>query len=69
MQECERTAESYFFFWFIDFQTEERILTVMLLLLVLHLFILTPAGFLGHVLHVFSGFFYALRCWPGSLQE
>ncbi len=52
---------------FIAFWTEERSLTVMLLLLVLDLFILTPARFLGQVLHVFSVLFFSFALLVGLL--
>ncbi len=66
MRERERHTGSEFS-RFIAFWTEERILSAMLLLLVLHLFILTPARFLGHVLHVFSGLFLSLALLAGLL--
>lgn len=52
---------------FIGFWTEERSLTVMLLLLVLHLFILTPVRFLSHVFNVISVFFLFLALFAGIL--
>lgn len=51
----------------IGFWTEERSLTVMLILLVLHLFILTPVRFLSHVLYVVSVLFLALALLTGFL--
>ncbi|HUJ17605.1 MAG TPA: ion channel [Nitrospirota bacterium] len=51
----------------IGFWTEERSLTVMLLLLVLHLFILTPVRFLSHVFSVFSVLFLSLALLAGFL--
>ncbi len=39
----------------------------MLLLVVLHLFILTPARFLGHILHIISVFFLVLGLLVGLL--
>jgi len=52
---------------FIGFWTEERSLTVMLLLLVLHLFILTPVRFLSHAFHLISVLFFALALLAGLL--
>ena len=52
---------------FIGFWTEERSLTVMLLLLGLHLFILTPVRFLSHVFYVISVSFLSLALFAGIL--
>jgi len=66
MQERERNTESYFP-RFVGFWTEERSLTVMLLLLALHLFILTPVRFLAHVFNLFSVLFLSLALLVGLL--
>jgi hypothetical protein len=66
MQEREQNTGSDFS-KFIGFWTEERSLTVMLLLLVLHLFILTPVRFLGHAFYVFSVLFLSLALLAGLL--
>jgi len=49
----------------INFWTEERSLTLMLLLLVLHLFILTPVRFLSHVFNFISVLFLSLALLAG----
>jgi len=49
----------------IGFWTEERSLTIMLLLLVLHFFILTPASFLGHAVNIISVCFLAFALLAG----
>jgi hypothetical protein len=66
MLEHGRNTESDFS-RFIGFWTEERSLTIMLLLLVLHLFILTPARFLGHAFNIFSVLFLSLALLAGLL--
>jgi Ion channel len=66
MQEREQDTESDFP-RFVGFWTEERSLTVMLLLLALHLFILTPVRFLGHVFNLFSVLFLSLALLAGLL--
>lgn len=66
MQEREQNTESGFS-RFLSFWTEERSLTVMLLLLVLHLFILTPVRFFSHVFTVFSVLFLSLALIAGLL--
>jgi hypothetical protein len=52
---------------FIGFWTEERSLTVMLLLLGIHLFILTPVRFLSHVFYIFSVLFLSLALLAGLI--
>ena len=64
MQERERNTEGDFP-RFIGFWTEERSLTVMLLLLVFHLFILTPVRFLSHIFYIFSVLFLSLALLAG----
>jgi hypothetical protein len=66
MQEREQNTEKDFS-RLIGFWTEERSLTVMLLLLVLHLFILTPVRFLGQALHIISVFFLSVALLAGIL--
>lgn len=66
MQEREQYSKSDFP-RFIGFWTEERSLTVMLLLLVLHLFILTPVRFISHVFYIFSVLFLSLALLAGFL--
>lgn len=66
MQEREPKTESGFF-RFIGFWTEERSLTIMLLLLVLHIFILTPVRFLSHAIQFFSILFLSLALLAGLL--
>ena len=66
MQEREQHTGHYFP-GFIGFWTEERSLTVMLLLLVIHLFILTPVSFLGHAFSVFSVLLLFLALLAGLL--
>jgi len=66
MQEREQNTYSDFS-RFIGFWTEERSLTVMLLLLALHIFILTPVRFLGHVFNLFSVLFLSLALLAGLL--
>jgi len=66
MQESERNTEGYFR-RFIGFWSEERSLTIMLLLLVFHLFILTPVRFLSHVFYIFSVLFLSLALLAGLL--
>jgi len=52
---------------FIGFWTEERSLTVMLLLLAIHLFILTPVRFLSHAFYIFSVLFLSLALLAGLI--
>src|SRR5512143_1617361 len=52
---------------FLNFWTEERSLTLMLLLLVLHLFILTPVRFISHAFFIISFLFLALALLAGLL--
>ena len=52
---------------FLGFWTEERSLTYMLLLLVLHFFILTPASFLGHAFKYIGALFFSLALLAGLL--
>jgi hypothetical protein len=66
MQEREKNTEINFS-RLVGFWTEERSLTVMLLLLVLHLFILTPVRFLSHVFSVLSVLFLSLALLAGLL--
>ena len=66
MQEREQHTENDYS-RFIGFWTEERSLTVMLLLLGLHLFILTPVRFLSHVFYVISVSFLSLALFAGIL--
>jgi len=51
----------------IGFWTEERSLTIMLLLLVIHIFILTPVRFLGYFVNLLSVFFLSLALLAGLL--
>jgi len=51
----------------IGFWSEERSLTLMLLLLVLHLFILTPVRFLSHFINFFSVLFLSVALMAGLL--
>ena len=66
MREREQNTESDFS-RFVGFWTEERSLTVMLLLLALHLFILTPVRFLSHIFNLFSVLFLSLALLAGLL--
>jgi hypothetical protein len=66
MQEHDQRTEGGFS-RFIGYWTEERSLSVMLLLLVLHLFILTPVRFVGHVFQIISVIFLALALVAGLL--
>jgi hypothetical protein len=66
MQEREQSTGNDFS-RFIGFWTEERSLTVMLLLLVLHLFILTPVRFLSHAFQIISVLFLSLALLAGLL--
>ncbi len=66
MQKRERNTGSDFS-RFIGFWTEERSLTAMLLLLVLHLFIFTPGRFLGHAIQFFSILFLSVALLAGLL--
>jgi Ion channel len=66
MQE-QRYNTKHPFSRFLNFWNEERSLTVMLLLLVLHLFILTPVRFISHAFHIISVFFLALALLAGLL--
>jgi hypothetical protein len=50
---------------FIGLWTEERSLSIMLFLLVLHLFILTPVRFLSHAFQIMSVIFFALALLAG----
>ena len=51
----------------LNFWTEERSLSVMLLLLVLHFFVLTPGRFLGHTFHFVAALFLSLALLAGVL--
>ena len=52
---------------FLDFWTEERSLTVMLILLLLHFFVLTPGTFLGHAFQMVAALFLSLALLAGIL--
>jgi len=56
---------------FLDLRTEERSLTVMLILLLLHFFVLTPGTFLGHAFQMAAALFLSLALLAGilSLQQ
>ena len=66
MQNDERSISGDSF-RFIGFWTEERSLTVMLLLLVIHFFILTPVRFISQAFHIISVLFFALALLAGIL--
>jgi len=66
MQKREQNTEGDFS-RIVGFWTEERSLTVMLLLLALHLFILTPVRFRGHIFNLFSVLFLSLALLAGLL--
>ena len=51
----------------LTFWTEERSLTVMLILLVLHLFVLTPGTFLGHAFRIVASLLLLLAMLAGFL--
>ena len=51
----------------LGFWSEERSLTLMLLLLVIHLFVLTPGRFFGHVFNVFGYLLLSLALLTGLL--
>jgi hypothetical protein len=61
-QEKEKTFSRYLGFW-----TEERSLSVMLLLLVLHFFVLTPGTFLGHAFRIVASLLLSLALLAGFL--
>ena len=52
---------------FVSYWTEERSLSVMLLLLVLQIFVLTPASFIGHAFQMFSSIFICLMLAAGLI--
>ena len=52
---------------FLDFWTEERSLTVMLILLLLHFFVLTPGTFLGRAFQMVAALFLSLALLAGIL--
>jgi hypothetical protein len=52
---------------FLDFWTEERSLTVMLILLLLHFFVLTPGTFLGRAFQMVAALFLSLALLSGIL--
>jgi hypothetical protein len=52
---------------FLDFWTEERSLTVMLILLLLHFFVLTPVKFLGHAFQTAGALFLSFGLLAGIL--
>jgi Ion channel len=52
---------------FLDFWTEERSLTVMLILLLLHFFVLSPGTFLGHAFQMVAALFLSLALLAGIL--
>jgi voltage-gated potassium channel Kch len=56
---------------FLDFWTEERSLTVMLILLLLHFFVLTPGTFFGRAYQLIGALFLSLALLAGilSLQQ
>ncbi len=64
MQERAQNTESDLY-RFIGFWTEERSLTIMLLLLVLHLFILTPVRFISQAIQILSFIFLSLALFAG----
>ncbi len=66
MQE-QRHNTKHPFSRFLNFWTEERSLTFMLLLLVLHLFILTPVRFISHAFSIISFLFLAFALLAGLL--
>jgi hypothetical protein len=51
----------------IGFWTEERSLTFMLLLLLVHFFVLTPASFLGHAFIYIGSLFFSLALLAGIM--
>jgi hypothetical protein len=52
---------------FLSFWTEERSLTAMLILLLLHFFVLTPGTFLGHAFQMIAALFVSLALLAGIL--
>jgi hypothetical protein len=52
---------------FLGFWTEERSLTVMLILLLLHFFVLTPVKFLGHAFQMVAALFLSFALLAGIL--
>jgi hypothetical protein len=52
---------------FLAFWTEERSLTVMLILLLLHFFVLSPGTFLGHAFQMVAALFLSLALLAGIL--
>jgi hypothetical protein len=60
-------GKDLYFSQFIAFWTEERSLTVMLVLLVLHLFILTPVRLLSQAFHIISVLIFALALLAGII--
>jgi hypothetical protein len=52
---------------FLDFWTEERSLTVMLILLLLHFFVLTPSTALGHAYQLIAALFLSFALLAGIL--
>jgi voltage-gated potassium channel Kch len=53
---------------FLGFWTEERSLTVMLILVVLHFFVLSPVNVLGRAFHLVAAFFLSLALLAGVLS-
>ena len=51
----------------LNFWTEERSLTVMLILLLLHFFVLSPGRFLGHAFQMVAALFLSLALLAGIL--
>jgi hypothetical protein len=66
MQKHPRENE-YTFSRFLDFWTEERSLSFMLLLLVLHFFVLSPGTFLGRTFQYVAALFLAFALLAGIL--
>jgi hypothetical protein len=52
---------------FLDFWTEERSLTALLILLLLHFFVLTPGTFLGHAFQMIAALFLSFALLAGIL--
>jgi hypothetical protein len=52
---------------FLTFWTEERSLTVLLILLLLHFFVLTPGTFLGHAFQMIAALFLSFALLAGIL--
>jgi len=59
---AQRTIHSFLAFW-----TEERSLTVLLVLLLIHFFVLTPGKFLGHAFQMVAALFLSFALLAGIL--